>query len=122
MRHAALKDDEELAEVGKAQRVPREQFFGTLRLFGDAIVAYRGQHERSGPYRLYPAILVSAWASFEAYVRIYSELFVRTAKNLPATISDALLEIDSRCARKNTEASKISASSRSALVALEIWL
>jgi hypothetical protein len=38
--------------------------------------------------------LVSAWASFEAHVRIYSELFVRTAKNLPATIRDALLEID----------------------------
>ena len=95
MRRATVKDDEELAEVVKAQQVPREQFFGTLRLFGDAILAYQGQHERSGPYRFYPAILVSAWASFEAYVRIYSELFVRTAKNLPATISDALLEIDS---------------------------
>jgi hypothetical protein len=95
MRRAAVKDDEKLAEVVKAQQVPREQFFGTLRLFGDAILAYQGQHERSGPYRFYPAILVSAWASFEAYVRIYSELFVQTAKNLPVTISDALLEIDS---------------------------
>src|ERR1700686_3615975 len=95
MRRAAVKDDVDLAEVVKAQQVPREQFFGTLRLFGDAILAYQGKEERSGPYRFYPAILVSACASFGAYVRIYSELFVRTAKHLPATISDALLEIDS---------------------------
>ncbi len=64
MRRAAAKHDEEIAEVVRAQQVPRELFFGTLRLFADAILAYQGQEERSGPYRFYPAILVSAWASF----------------------------------------------------------
>jgi len=93
MRRATARDDA-LADVVKAQQVPRELFFGTLRLFGDAILGYHAQTDRSGPYRFYPAILVSAWASFEAYLRIYSELLVRTAKELPVTVKDALLEIE----------------------------
>jgi hypothetical protein len=37
-----------------------------------SLLAYHDESERSGPYRFYPGILVSAWASFEAFVRIYS--------------------------------------------------
>jgi hypothetical protein len=91
MRRAAEHDDE-LAAIVRAQQVPRELFMGTLRLFGDSLLAYHGQSERSGPYRFYPGILVSAWASFEAFVRIYSELFVKSARELPEPVADALLE------------------------------
>ena len=88
----ATKSDQETASIVRAQQVPRELFMGTLRLFGDSLLAYHGESERSGPYRFYPGILVSAWASFEAFVRIYSELFVKSAKELPTPAAEALLE------------------------------
>ena len=88
----ATNHDDELASIVRAQQVPRELFMGTLRLFGDSLLAYHGESERSGPYRFYPGILVSAWASFEAFVRIYSELFVKSAKELPESAAEALLE------------------------------
>lgn len=91
MRRATKRDDE-LASIVRAQQVPRELFMGTLRLFGDSLLADRGESKRFGPYRLYPGILVSVWASFEAFVRIYSELFVKSAKELPEPAADALLE------------------------------
>ncbi len=88
----ARSDDSELAGIVQAQQVPRELFMGTLRLFGDSILAYHGQRERVGPYRFYPPVLVSAWASFEAFVRIYSELLVKTVPGVPAAVQQALLE------------------------------
>ena len=91
MRRAITQDDE-LAAIVKAQQVPRELFMGTLRLFGDSVLEYHGKSSRSGPYRFYPGILVSAWASFEAFVRIYSELLVKTARELPDPAAEALLE------------------------------
>ncbi len=93
MRRAVSPDDP-LSDVVKAQQVPRALFFGTLRLFADSIVAHHGEKERSGPYRFYPAILASAWASFEAYVRIYSELLARTVKSLPVPVEEGLLEVE----------------------------
>lgn len=90
----AISPDQALSDVVKAQQVPRELFFGTLRLFSDSILAHHGEKERSGPYRYYPAILVSAWASFEAWVRIYSELLVRTVNGLPLAVEEALLEVE----------------------------
>jgi uncharacterized protein (DUF924 family) len=59
MRRATKRDDE-LASIVRAQQVPRELFMGTLRLFGDSLLAHRGESKRSGPYRFYPGILVSA--------------------------------------------------------------
>jgi uncharacterized protein (DUF924 family) len=47
----ATKHDDELASIVRAQQVPRELFMGTLRLFGDSLLAYHGESERSGPYR-----------------------------------------------------------------------
>jgi hypothetical protein len=88
----ALNDRDEISTVLQAQQVPFELFLGTLRLFGDSIIAYHPERLRSGPYRYYPAILMSAWASFEAFVRTYSELFVKTVPNLPPTLKSALLE------------------------------
>lgn len=91
MRQATTHNDE-LAAIAKAQQVPRELFMGTLRLFADSIIEYDEKRPRIGPYRFYPAILMSGWASFESFVRIYSELLVKTVPTLPAVVSEALLE------------------------------
>ncbi len=88
----AVTHEEQLASIVHAQQVPRELFFGALRLLAGSIIEYHGELTRSGPYRFYPAILMSAWASFEAFVRIYSELLVKTSRNLPTPAEEALLE------------------------------
>ena len=87
-----VHDDRDLERVIQAQQVPFELFLGTLRLFGDSIIEYHSKALRSGAYRYYPAILMSAWASFEAFVRIYSELLVKTASVLPSAVRSVLLE------------------------------
>lgn len=84
--------DDELAGAIQGQQVPFELFMGALRLFGDSVLAYHGNSEREGPYRFYPGVLLSAWASFEAFVRIYSELLVKTVPSLPASVKQSLLE------------------------------
>jgi len=95
MRRAKNNDDG-IGEIIRAQQVPRELFLGTLRLFGDSIVAYADEQKRTGPYQYYPAILMSAWAAFEAFVRIYSELLVKTVPALPIQVKWALLEKEDR--------------------------
>jgi len=86
------EEDHELAAIVQAQQVPRELFMGTLRLLGDSILAYHRQPKRSGPYRFYPGILASAWAAFEAFVRIYSELLVKTVPSLHISVRLFLIE------------------------------
>ena len=88
----ATVDDNDLSSVIQAQQAPFELFFGTIRLLGDSIILYHNEDPRHGPYRYYPAILMSAWASFEAFVRVSSELLVKTARALPNSIQLALLE------------------------------
>jgi hypothetical protein len=95
MRRARIHDND-LSSVIQAQQAPYELFFGTIRLFGDSIVLYHNAAPRHGPYRYYPAILMSAWASFEAFVRVSSELLVKTAKALPNPIQLALMESQDR--------------------------
>jgi len=95
VRRATI-DDDDLSSVIQAQQAPYELFFGTIRLFGDSLVLYADANPRHGPYRYYPAILMSAWASFEAFVRVSSELLVKTAKALPSPIQLALLESEDR--------------------------
>jgi hypothetical protein len=92
LMHRSEVDDAELGITVRSQQVPFELLMGTLRLLGDSIVEYHDEKDRKGPYRFYPAILMSAWASFEAFVRIYSEVFVKTALSLPAAVQSALLE------------------------------
>jgi hypothetical protein len=91
MRRATTHDDE-LASIVRAQQVPRELFWGTFRLLGDSIIEYDGKEPRNGPFRFYPAILMSAWASFESFVRIYSELLVKVSRGVPHSVKLALLE------------------------------
>jgi len=86
------EEDPELATIIKSHTAPFELFMGTFRLFGDSILAYNHSKERKGPYRYYPAILMSAWSAFEAYLRIDSELLVKTVPNLPTLIKHFLLE------------------------------
>jgi hypothetical protein len=92
-------DEDHIGSVLQAQQVPFELFMGTLRLFGDSIIAYHGEEGRTGPYRFYPAILMSAWASFEAFVRVYSELLVKTKPSLPQAVRCTLLEREQRLHR-----------------------
>lgn len=101
VRRATI-DDNDLSSVIQAQQAPYELFFGTIRLFGDSIVLYNDAEPRHGPYRYYPAILMSAWASFEAFVRVSSELLVKTAKALPNPIQLALLESEDRIEKNGT--------------------
>jgi hypothetical protein len=98
----ALDDDHELAAIVQAQQVPRELFMGTFRLFGDSILGYHRQQQRTGPYRFYPGILASAWAAFEAFVRIYSELLVKTAPFLPTPVRLFLIEKEEHVERRGT--------------------
>jgi hypothetical protein len=70
----------DLAAIVKAQQVPRELFMGTLRLFADSLLEYGGKKVRTGPYRFYPAMLMSGW------------LLVKTVPTLPTPVSEALLE------------------------------
>jgi hypothetical protein len=96
-------DDKEIATIIHAQQVPSELFMGTLRLFGDSLITYNTSaeyRERKGPYRYYPAILMSAWAAFEAYLRIYSELLVKTVPTLPALVRLNLLEKEEQLDRQ----------------------
>jgi hypothetical protein len=91
MRQATIHDDE-LVSIVQAQQVPRELFWGTFRLFGDSIIEYYGKEPRNRPFHFYPAILMSAWASFESFVRIYSELLVKTSRGVPHSVKLALLK------------------------------
>ena len=63
-----------------------------MSFWENSILTYHKSPERHGPYLFYPAILMTAWASFEAFVRIYSELFVKTVASLPLAVKEALLE------------------------------
>lgn len=101
MRRAS-EDDRELAAIVQAQQVPRELFMGTFRLLGDSILAYHAQPTRTGPYRFYPGILASAWAAFEAFVRIYSELLVKTAPSLPMPVRLFLIEKEEHVEKRGT--------------------
>ena len=95
MRRTGI-DDNDLSSVIQAQQAPYELFLGTIRLFADSIILHHNVEPRHAPYRYYPAILMSAWASFEAFVRVYSELLVKTAGALPKASQAALLETEER--------------------------
>lgn len=100
LMHRSKVDDVDLGITVRCQQVPFELFMGTLRLLGDSILEYHNTKDRKGPYRFYPAILMSAWASFEAFVRIYSEIFIKTALPLPAALQSALLEREEQLDKK----------------------
>jgi hypothetical protein len=61
-------------------------------LFGESLMVYQPEKKRTGPYRYYPAILMSGCSAFEAYLRINSELLVKTAPTLPLQLQLTLLE------------------------------
>lgn len=72
--------------------VPLSLFTAALELFGDSLVEYHHLKKRWGVYRFYPSILMTAWAAFESWLRISSEILVAVAPKLPGVIKDALLE------------------------------
>jgi hypothetical protein len=88
----SVEDDTELAVIIQALQVPVELFMGTLRLFAESLIVYQPEGVRAGPYRYYPAILMSGCSAFEAYLRINSELLVKTSLTVPLQVQLTLLE------------------------------
>ena len=72
--------------------VPASLFTAALQLFGDSLIEYHEREQRWDVYRFYPAILMTVWSAFEAWVRISSEILVAVAPSLPRAIRDSLLE------------------------------
>jgi hypothetical protein len=88
----SVNDDTQLATIIQALQVPIELFMGTSRLFAESLIVYQRTKRNNGPYQFYPAILMSACSAFEAYLRINSELLVKTVPTLPQQVQLTLLE------------------------------
>lgn len=76
---------------------PSTFFLAGMRLLGDSILTYRQRRKTAawGEYRFYPGILSLFWSGFEAYVRIYSEMFLEVQKTpVPTAHRLALLELE----------------------------
>jgi hypothetical protein len=89
-----LLDDEsdQLHDTLQSASVPMSLFTAAVQLFGDSLIEYHGRKKRWDVYRFYPPILMTAWAAFEAWVRISSEILVAVVPKLPRAVTDALLE------------------------------
>jgi hypothetical protein len=86
---------------------PTELFSAGLRLFGDSLLAYSGTgKKRTGPLQYYPAILMTFWAGFEAFVRLYSEILVQVKPSIPLLVRDVLLESEAYLDRNGTPCSR----------------
>jgi hypothetical protein len=85
-------ESDPLHETLQSYTVPFSLLTASLRLFGDSIIAYHERKERWDLYRFYPPILMTAWAAFESWVRINSEILTAVVPTLPAPAKDALLE------------------------------
>jgi len=100
------ENDPEIGAIIQSQQVPHELMEGALRLFADSIIAYHGKRERKSTYRFYPAVLMAAWAAFEAFVRIYSELLVKTVPAVPRAVQLVLLEKEERVLKGTIQAQR----------------
>jgi hypothetical protein len=80
--------------VTQSLSVPSSLFWAGLRLFGDSLLAYCDTEDRRGVFRYYPPILVTFWAGFEAFVRLYSELLIHLLPATPVAVKSALLEVE----------------------------
>lgn len=82
---------------------PFDLFLAGLRLFGDSILAYcEVKSSRRGPLRFYPPILMTFWAGFEAFVRLYAEILFHMVPNVPPATRLALLEVEEYVERNGT--------------------
>lgn len=88
-----LEDENDpLHDTFQSITVPYSLTTAALELFGDSLVAYRGAKRKHGVYRYYPSILMTIWSAFESWVRIYSEILVKVAENVPEPVKNSLLE------------------------------
>ncbi len=86
---------------------PTELFLAGLRLFGDSLIAYStAEKKRTGPLQYYPAILMTFWAGFEAFVRLYSEILVQVNPPIPPLVRGVLLESEEYLDRDGTPRSR----------------
>jgi hypothetical protein len=64
--------------------VPGSMSIAALRLFGDSLIAYADESDKSvkrgwGSFRFYPPVLLTFWTAFEAFVRLQTELYLAMA-------------------------------------------
>src|SRR5437762_8011791 len=78
---------------------PSDLFWAGLRLFGDSLLAYCDKKDRWDSFRYYPPILITFWAGFEAFVRLYSELLTHMIPSVPGAVKLALLEVEEHVER-----------------------
>jgi hypothetical protein len=90
-RHSS-NSDVEVHNLERNNYVSLALFQSGLRLLGDSIVEYDKAEPRSGNLRYYPAIILTFWSGFEAFVRYYSELMLLTTRGIPDTVQSFLRE------------------------------
>ncbi|MDP2643564.1 MAG: hypothetical protein Q8P24_01350 [Desulfobacterales bacterium] len=97
---AVDRPDDPINPITQSITTPRDLLWSALLLFGDSIVVYSNDGESIsprepwGPFRYYPSILMTFWAGFEAYVRIYSELLVHLKPSITEPEKQFLLEYE----------------------------
>jgi len=79
--------------------VPNSLWWAALRLFGDSLIAYSDDKDESqkdgwAVFRFFPSVLMTFWASFEAFVRLQSEFLLAMSSVLPEPIRQAFTEIE----------------------------
>ena len=87
-------DEESVHVLTRNMDVPVALFEAALRLFGDSLCVYSGEHERKGQLRFYPSVILTFWSGFEAFVRRVSQLLLATVPGVPVEIADYLQERD----------------------------
>jgi len=87
-------EDEGLHRLTRNQDMPGRLMYSAIQLLGESIVAYAGAAEREGDIRYYPAIILTFWSGFEAFVRHSSELLLLTVPDVPAPVRRYLQEME----------------------------
>ncbi len=89
-----LRDDKDpLHDTLQSITVPYGLYYAALNLFGDSIIEYYERDRHWDLYRYYPSILMTAWAAFESWVRISSEIYIKVVPSIPDAVQKALAEV-----------------------------
>ncbi len=88
--------------ITQSLSAPSDLFWAGLSLFSDSLLTYCDKKDRWSPLRYYPPILITFWAGFEAFVRLYSELLGHMLPATPFAGKLALLEVEEYVERDGT--------------------
>lgn len=87
-------DDEALHQLTRNSDVPERLMWSALELFGESILAYANLEKREGQIKYYPAIALTFWSGFEAFVRHMSELLLLMDSSVPPQVRHFLKETE----------------------------